>query len=630
MTFVAGNSSAARAAYESRTVAVKELIQVGNRVRFHVEGAATVGLISGLYVVTLLAMTQRAEGSLQMMATMGREAFMGLSWVACGVLSLVALAAASGIIRSEITGRRIDLLRVTSLSLETIVLGKGAAVFMRAVATLVLLMPVMAAAQLIGGVMLSDFIKSVAIILGNVFIFTCIGLAVSGGARSAFAIGFRALLFLVAWMILCHAPMALNFLWMAVFSPRFPSLLGFGVFQQCANASSPFTVWILAAHASLTWFGLGANLAVNLVGGVWFMWLTPRMLTKNLRTSDIPREEPKVRAVVSVKRLSVVDSLSKKGKRRVASWWSGFPGTLVGGQILQSNLFAIMLPVGLFVGMFPSYLGMVVSGESYSAQRDAASWAAMALSLVVVLAVIIEASSMIAREKARRTAELIATTPAGGPYMAVWKGQALFASQIFGIAAALAFIAMRFATAWAIPSHGFVLAADFLGLLLLAYSAGISFSLSSRSPGTALLSVAMTLFVLGPMAAMALDSLGVVFVDSGYFDDHNQVKLAAFVMAIALLVPIVLRNYFDRAAGVVLAVALALATAGFDICLRSHAFSGSSIFIYAYMLGAADPSTYVSLAFYAAIWQAVVAVAMLAGVPIRFNSQLLQGARARG
>jgi len=631
MTIAARNSSAVRAAYESRTVATKELIQVGNRARFHVEGACVVGLISGLYVVMLFSMTQRADGNLQMMAAMGRETFMGLSWVACAVLSLVALAAASGIIRSEITGRRIDLLRVTSLSLETIVLGKGAAVFMRAVAALVLLMPVMAAAQLIGGVMLSDFVKSVVLILGDVFIFTCIGLAVSAGARSAFAIGFRALLLLVVWLVLTHILLSLGAVWMTVFMPR-ASLTGLAMSQQLLMGSSPFMVWVLVAQAKLTWFGLASNVIVNVLGGLWFMWLTPRMLAKSLKAADVPKEEPKVKAVVSVKHLTVVDSLSTKGRRRLATWWSGLPGTLVGGQILQSNLFAIMLPVGLFIGMFPSYLGMVVKGDSYNAQRDAASWAAMALSLVVVLAVTIEASSMIAREKARRTAELIATTPAGGPYMAVWKGQALLASQVFGILAALAFIALRFGTAWAVPSHGFVVAADFLGLLLLAYSAGISFSLSTRSPGMAMLGVGLTLFVLTPMAGIALDSVRSIMTDSGYLypNDLGQFKTVAFVAAAALLVPIALRNCFGGAAAAILALSLAIATACIDACLTKQGSSGSSMLVYVRMLGSFDSGEYVREAAFAALWQLVVAVTMLAGVPIRFNSQLLQGVRARG
>jgi hypothetical protein len=628
MNAVARMSAVPFAVLESRAVATKELLQVSNRARFHAEAALVAALVAGFWVVPVV-MSMGYDADWEALAKVGRDSFLTLAITACIVLSLVSLVASSGIILSEITGKRLDLLRVTSLSLETVTLGKGLAVMGRAMVALLLLMPIMAAAQLVGGVAASDVLKATAIILADIFALTSIGLAASAGSRLAFLVALRVGAFLGFWLT---TSLTASLVWFWSLLPLIsvpPANLPASA-EAAALSLSPVGVWAAMGASALTWPTLAAYVSVQLATGLVFLWAAPRALSRTVKRMERRTEKLKVKATVAVKEFSFVESLSKKGRRRIATWWSALPGSLVGCQLLQSNLFVVALPVALVIGMAPVYLGNL-AGDTRFGAGDSAAMAAAVLSVVVSAAVGIEACCMIAREKARRTAEVLATTPAGGAGMVIWKGEALFGTQAFGIVAALVFMGLSFLSTGAVPWHGIIAAGAFLSFVMLVYAIGVSFSLASRSPLMAVVGAATAIFVSGPLAeyvrTMILGRYYYDYYPYGYYgqrlpDDVAGFALGTFVVLVVSLMALVLRNLCGRAAWPVLSVSLLLALTAADV-IAGTGYHGLIGMPHLLMLVNTSTGAMAGRVAAAAALHALIAAVALAGMLFGFDKAFL-------
>ena len=226
----------AGALLEPGVVAAKELTQLANRRRFHVEKFGFVALVAGVFAFMAFMATEeimRAEE----MASFGRGSFFWVSVVACVMLSVFALASASGIIMAEAAGKRLDILRITPLSLRTIVLGKGLAIVVKSLLILALLSPILAATQFYGGVSMNDFAQVLCVIFADVLFCAGLGLLVSAGARSNLDRAFRGTVLLAAWL-------ALTGVGFAGLVPGAPAAL---------LAVSPVSVWPGLMMSVLSW-----------------------------------------------------------------------------------------------------------------------------------------------------------------------------------------------------------------------------------------------------------------------------------------------------------------------------------------------------------------------------------------
>jgi len=638
MSALARIAAAPLALFESRAVATKELLQVSNRARFHAEVAVVVALVAVLWILSAV-WTMSADMDFQTMATVGRASFLALSIAACMALSLISLAASSAIVISEVTGKRLDLLRVTSLSLETVTLGKGVGVMARAMAALLLLTPILAAAQLVGGVTASDVLKAATIILANILVFTSIGLVASAGSRLAIFVVLRVGVFLSAWLV---ASFAATLVWHFSVLPFFsaaPANLP-SYYEIAVQSLLPWGVWRAMGASILTWPSVAAYVAVQVLTGLVFLRAAPRALSRTVRRMDRRTEKLKVKAAVAVKELSFAKNVSTRGRRRIATWWTNLPGSLVGCQLLQSNLFVATLPVALVMGMAPVYLGNL-AGDTRFGAGDSAAMAAAVLSVVVSAAVGIEACCMIAREKARRTAEVLATTPAGGPGMVMWKGEALFGTQAFGILAALAFMGLYFVSAEAITWHWAVTAAAFVSFVVLIYAIGVSFSLASRSPLIAVGGAAGVIFLSRPLGQYVQRAvLGSNYyyyhsvAASYYYEQVSEGTIAFFhFLAVSIfcvsLALLMLRNLFARFAWLALFVSLALALMAADAITGTEP-TGLASAPYMSMLLNIRTGAIVGRVAAAAGLQTLIAAAALIGIPIGFDRAFLARAGVGG
>ncbi len=186
----------------SRIVAWKEMLQMCNRRSFHIEMALpAIGMAAYLAMRLILEVESRRSFDPRALTAMGRSVFLSLSILACCVAGWVSLVSASGIVHSEIVGKRMPLLRITGLSLGTIVIGKGLSVMARAVAAVVLAVPLLAAAQLLGGVSQADVVFAGVVTAADVFLLTCMGLWASAGAGGGAGRLLRTVAALLLWLV---------------------------------------------------------------------------------------------------------------------------------------------------------------------------------------------------------------------------------------------------------------------------------------------------------------------------------------------------------------------------------------------------------------------------------------------
>lgn len=625
-------------------VVVKELVQMSNRRQFHVENTAIGLLMTGTLWVMLAGLASLSGIQPRRLATAARELFMVFSVSSAIVLCLITLVVSTGIIQVERTGKRLDLLRITSLSLPGIILGKSAAVLARSGLVLLLSMPVMAAMQMLGGVSAGDVSKAVVMIVADITICAGIGVWVSAGARTGAERVFRAVYALVLWTLLSGIVPAVVFLAGAALAATagmpggyYPLYVfkGLGMSASVPMAASPWVAWALFVNALLSWQGVAINAAVQFLGAFLFVARSRRSLAKSIKKSEELREEFRVKSLFQLKRPESIKELSKKGRAGIRAVVSRWRGTLVGTQMLQSNLVATLLPAAVAIGFFASYVLLRLTSRSYFLAQDAASMSSLFLCLIVLAALGLESCCMIAREKHRQTAAILATTPAGGPEMLVWKGAGLFLSQGVGLLAMLFFFLAAAAGMGITPVRGFAVLAGYMATLLLLYGLGVSFSLCVSTPAAAVLWTLFTMFLLAPMfgTAMAVAPMALLRFFTPYSNRYSGAGGEAYVLLRGVCVSAgcilgialcAFRNRFRGGAAVVLALgaALVLSTMGTS---RAIAFAQLLEELGGHRRTFDTADSWKSLGYAAAM-----AAALLGGACLRFRSQFVRGAGSGG
>ncbi len=547
----------------ARIIIGKELTQIANRRAFHLEKAAFAAVTTAIFLVAASKFTMDWTIDPETMGRFGRGVFLTVSVGACLILSLVALVTATGIVLSESLRRRLDILRITPLSLDTILIGKAWAVFLKAMLVLLQLLPILAAAQLFGGVAAGDIAKSFTLTVAACFFCTALGILVSAGAKSTVDRVLRSAEILFLWLIATGvlASAAL------VFRRGSPS----SIWTMMAGAS-PIVAWVLHVEASLTWPDVVANFCIHGLGGLFFLAMASKSLARRVAAAEFAPSEPRMKTLfAAMHRFSL--------RKRIASRVTGqreWAGTLVGTEITQTSLAAVMLPLAAGLPQAVMFIIHLVSGSSYTRDYPAFICFTLGAGLITMLAV--QSCATIAREKATHTAELLAVAPSGGADMIWWKGAALLVTQSLSMAMVVLFLFLA-----PVPgsSRAGQVATVFFGalaLLLLLFALGVSFSLASKTSFQAVGFLLASVFVLAPVAMMALAVLEDSF---GYFrgpDVRTGVRLLALIGGMTL---VWLRNVFGGLAAVVLAAGVAMALAGAALLLPHSSLVHPGLLVFA-------------------------------------------------
>jgi len=597
---------------EARVMAGKELTQMANRRLFHAEKAAFAAITVSVFLSLAYVLTRGfTVTDMREMGQFGRSTFMPVSVVACVSLSIVALVTSTGIIMTEATGRRLDILRITPLSLQTIVLGKGIAVFARSGLVMMLLLPVLGAAQLFGGVSAGDIVKTTVMTLADVFLLTSAGLAVSAGARTVTDRAVRSAEVVFLWFVLTGVVS-----YGAGVAGR--SLSSWPQAVSTAAAISPIGAWSLHVMSLLTWPGLAASAAVAVLSGLVFLRVSVRSLTRSVAAAESASEEPKLKDLLAgLKRLKWRPDFLK-GAESQRDW----AGTLVGSQLTQVSLAAVLFPLAAGVPQIMIFtLYAITNRHGYS---DYPWFVAMTMGTAVTAMLGVQSCGAFAREKARHTAEILASTPAGGEEMIWWKGAAIGASQAPSIAICLLFMGLGTFGETGSAATTAINILGFASLAVLVLVLGTAFSVVSKSTFEAVGLMVGSLGILTPALYMVFTSV-----------THSRRGLENGAAAGLLLLGMAfvwLRQWKARFAKAVLCVAVAVTLASAAVLLGPSDVSFNPLLLpLMSMMGVLERSSHVLL--WISVWgiagQVALSAALIAGMHINFTGVFLRGARPK-
>ena len=551
--------------FDSRIIAFKELTQVANRRGFHFEKFFFVFVSAAIFAWFAFYLTGGWRTDLRRMSTFGRASFQPVSLFACVVLSFSSLISATGIVMSEAVGKRLDLLRITPLSLGAVVVGKAASVFAKAGLAAVLLLPILATTQLLGGVSKSDVLIYLVLTLTDVFFVTALGVYVSAGAKTNTDRILRSGEAVTLWLLLTL-------------------FLDLPCFAAAPTVSfSPIRIWSLYMASKWSVLGLFLNVAFHVAVGIRLLRSAAKRLLNTALAVEIASGRPEDNSLLTAEDPNVEHLLtgiwrtrSRRKKAKAVSAERKWAGTLVGSQILHTSLVAVLLPLAVGVPQaLIFFLSLITGRGAYDSGENFSALVSTSLGSAVVLMLLIQSCSLLAREKSRHTAEILAVTPEGGASMLWWKGAAAAASQVVSLALCVAMLLLG----GLVGATPFELALlnllGFLALIILIFSAGVSFSLASRSSYEAFAFLVVSVLFLSPFFYFLLERLmrvltgralhGLVFSWSNQYAFGGSLPVVAWTFLI-ILVPaltlIGLRNLFPRAARFVLAVGFALGLAG--------------------------------------------------------------------
>ncbi len=592
---------------DTQAIMVKELTEVANRRRFHLEKFVFAATAAGMFVFFVWEATSRGGVSLQTLASSGRSLFFALSLASWGMLSLVVLASATGIISSEALGRRLDLLRVTPLSLKTIVFAKAFAVMARALLVLTLLVPVMATAQMAGGVAQADVVKAFVLVLSDLFLFTCIGVCVSAGAETEFDRFARSGEAIFGWFFVTGL------------------LAGFagGLIRRLSPAAiCPPVAWIMLSEGRLAWGSLAVHVAASAGGGLFFLrWAVGDLVRSILRRDMLVKEEPKVGWLVGDRRRPWrARRSSSRVKRAVVRLYGLASGTLPGGQIAQTSAVTLLAPL---ITVFPPAFmwALVAVFGPWNSPSGILLVAAVLLSAALSLVVGLQACGTIASERRRHTAEVLATTPAGGPRMLLWKGEGVFAVHLLSLAGLVVIAVLAARDGMIGPQAAAAWLAALGGLLLLLYALGSALSLSAKTPAAAAVAMAVTLLVIVPfVTTLAADASGWHVAPTPYGQADRE-RIVLIILAASTLV-LLFRNLVPSLSTALVSLATAGALAAMVLFGFCGAYPDVAPWQYAaglYLPAMMNPRAAADFGWAAAATDTFVAAALLAGSVWRFK-----------
>ncbi|MHC4712898.1 MAG: hypothetical protein ACYTAN_06455 [Planctomycetota bacterium] len=468
----------------------KELSHMGGRGRFHLEKALFAFAVAAAVGLIGFRETALDTSALREAAEFGRTAFFMLMMATVAVVCAVSLVTASGVILSERLGGRLDVLRVTSISLPVIVAGKGLAVFGRAMLIAFLVLPVAAATQLFGGVGLSEIAKAFLVTAAAVFFCSSLGLLISSSSTSALDRAVKLFnVALIAGAVGWYAGLKISSI-----SPSVSWVAGL----------SPFLVWGLLRKGALTWSLLVLNVGVYGGGGLVLVAVSAAK-----RALDVEADRPKVEAPTAREVIDYAGDVTKKARWRLqlsrfrrifgsGARVGGVIGQLVAIEVRRTSIVTLLMGPLLLVPWLVTFIAALFARGVYVDAVESVQVGTELLAAGVILAVLLESCSSMAREKMKRTGGLLALTPMGGPAMALWKGAAILAAQSIAISICAV---MTIISGIARSAGVLEVAADLAGFgsaVIFALVAGMSFSLASKTAIRAGAALAFSVLVLVP------------------------------------------------------------------------------------------------------------------------------------
>jgi len=535
---VAGRVIGRQQLLDGWTIAWKELTELSNRLRFHAEKLLFGALASGAFVLWAYPLQGR---SLEEMARFGGSLLDFVAVSSCILLWLFALSASSGIILSELLGNRLDLLRITSLRLDHIVLGKGLAVALKSLLLLLLTAPVIGVGSFYGGFTWQQVVQAFVITISAVLPATSMGLVVSVGAESQvdrvvrcgeWAFGWYALTGVAAGLAAeaGAAPLA------AIFTPA---------------------AWALFVQRSLGWTGVAFHVVANLAAAFGLTRLAVRRMGKRRRSDACSRRS------IFTRPLPAPGAAARRGGAPTSRGsFRKRAGSLVGSRLTFSNMFPGTVPVAVVGGVI-LILGVTgfFRGGAYFRRLDAFSMLGVMTWSLTALLLGPDSCGVFAGEKERRTAEVLASTPAGGAGMLWWKGAGILVAYVpamlFG-ALLLAVPAMELSRQRELVIH----LSSAVAVTALAFAGGLSFSAVSRTSARAAMGLLVTLLVVAPLV---FAGLRVAFAPEMFAYGRAGEAVPVWVGVVSAWAGAVLlafRHIWPKAALALLVVGLALALAG--------------------------------------------------------------------
>jgi len=597
------------------TVAAKELTQLANRKAMHFEKVLFVAVTAAIFLFSAYSVSAISI-SPQQMAGFGRQVFYRVAGPSCMILSLFSLLTASGIIMSEKTGKRLDILRITPLSLPTIVLGKGAAIFLKTLLVLAIISPVLAAANFYGGVASDEFLKAAVITLSNITLCLGIGLYVSSGARTTLDRVARS----AEWM----------FVWLVVFGWIIygVTLRPIGPLHPYIASFSPFASWRDLQGAVMPWRALAVGSGMTGLVGIALALRSAKKLHAAVANEDNAPAEPKISNFIASFRSRSHGGGKVRQKEKKRDW----AGTLVGCELNHTSMLSVLLP--LAVGVPPlvvAAFGRLGGRRSFESSETTLIIAAFMLSVLSII-IALQGCACVAKEKKRGTAEVLSTTPAGGRNMLGWKASAICLSQSLAIIICLVLVmgasGIRRSPFDSHPAR--VVCA--LSLLCFALCVGVAFSHSCRSPFVAASLLAGSVIIGNSFVFRLLrDELPRQMSKESYYSQGLPVHHAFVVAAVGICL-VAVRWIFGRGASFMMSVGLSLSLGAGAIAagMLSGRFTRYTapwpleLMLYALRTRDFNPQTALAVSGFLFVLSAV----LVGGALPRFTRIFLHGAKA--
>ena len=193
----------------------------------------------------------------------------------------------------------------------------------------------------------------------------------------------------------------------------------------------PFGAQALQMDGRLGWSALVLHAGFWTVGGMLFLILARRTLESTIRRSHEEIEDP------TVKDLLAFPAFIRWRRKHLGRLRVGLGDTLLAGQV-QTSMLTVAAPMAVLFAEVIMLLFALVFGRSAAfSVADVAAAIAFSMPVVAALMGCVEACGVFAREKARHTAAVIASTPEGGPAMLLWKGGAVVYTQALPIVVSL-------------------------------------------------------------------------------------------------------------------------------------------------------------------------------------------------
>lgn len=334
-------------------------------------------------------------------------------------------------------------------------------------------------------------------------------------------------------------------------------------------------------------------------------------------------------------------SRRRSGKAKTVGSERQWAGTLVGSQVLHTSLVAVLLPLAVGLPQLAIFLLSAVTGRHVHDWRTSyPAVVSSSMGAAALLMVLIQSTSLLAHEKSRRTAEILALAPAGDASMVWWKGAAVGLSQSLALAVVVSMLILGNINGRYGPAALALNLVGFAALAVLVCAAGVSFSLSSKSPYEAFGLVVLSLAVITPLAYQALLWAVRLYFSLDRHTGYGAVRFAGsgetvkfgILTMMPSLAMLALRNALPRLGRIFLCTGLAVCLAATALMIPFEDRSMSPLMVPLVPLMNVLSERHFTLG-WSVLWcvaaEIAVAGALVAGCFVNFTGAFLFGARGK-